>query len=41
MTWPLLAAAFGTALTVWPLLARHDRLVRRRRRAARDHQNHQ
>jgi hypothetical protein len=38
MTWPLLAAAFGAALTAWPLLARHDRRARQRRRAARANQ---
>jgi hypothetical protein len=38
MTWPVLAAAFAAALTAWPLLARHDRMVRRRRRAARNRQ---
>lgn len=36
MTWPLLAAAFAAALTAWPLLARHDRRARARRRAARN-----
>ncbi|MER8220925.1 hypothetical protein ABTZ58_10095 [Streptomyces sp. NPDC094143] len=38
MTWPVLAAAFAAALTAWPLLARHDRQVRKRRRAARNRQ---
>jgi hypothetical protein len=39
--WPLLAAAFVAALTAGPLLARDDRQTRKRRRAARAHQNHQ
>jgi hypothetical protein len=38
MTWPVLAAAFTAALTTWPLLARHDRQTRQRRRAARNRQ---
>jgi hypothetical protein len=36
--WPLLAAAFAAALTAWPLIARHDRQARKRRRAARANQ---
>jgi hypothetical protein len=36
--WPLLAAAFGTALTAWVCLHHHDRRVRQRRRAARANQ---
>jgi hypothetical protein len=39
--WPLLAAALTAALAAWPPLARHDRLVRARRRAARNRQNRQ
>ncbi|CAL9664447.1 hypothetical protein SUDANB1_07138 [Streptomyces sp. enrichment culture] len=36
MTWPLLAAAFGTALAAWPCIARHDRKARARRAAGRN-----
>jgi hypothetical protein len=39
--WPVLAAAAAAALAAWPLLARHDRMLRARRRAARANQNHQ
>ncbi|MFD5910269.1 hypothetical protein ACFWHL_16280 [Streptomyces massasporeus] len=33
--WPLLAAAFGSALAAWPCITWHDRTVRARRAARR------